>query len=183
VATTFSDRISELRDLVHSREGRITASVVVDQAYAHYQHERLDLHHPRGGRAKYLEGPLHENYADYLRAYAREVLRDGGEDALWRSAEHLSDQVEIHAPREWGDLHKSGHPRLLTGGSGEADSGRVTRDREPKVQRLTKQELRAKSRAIMRARLAAGLTVYFFRHGKIMVIPGKNEPHPPRGRL
>jgi hypothetical protein len=106
------------------------------------------------------------------------VLRDGGTDSLWSSARHLSDQVEASAPREWGDLMRSGHPRLLAG-----DSGMVIHDREPKVHRLTEAELRAKSRAIFRMRLAAGLTVYFMRNGKVMVIPGKNEPHALRGRL
>ena len=35
----------------------------------------------------------------------------------------------------------------------------------------------------MRARLAAGLSIYFTRNGKIIRIPGKNEPHDLRGRL
>ena len=60
--------------------------------------------------------------------------------------------------------------------------GRTIYDRPPKAARLTKEELRAKSRAILRERLAAGLTVYFTRHGKVMRIPGKNEPHGLRGR-
>lgn len=173
---TFADRIDQLREMTGSREGTIRASVVVDQVYAHYQHERLELHHPRGGTAKFLERPLLEHYRDYVDDYARTVLRDGGQEAMKRSAEHLSDQVEVHAPREWGDLLKSGHPQVHLG-------TREVYDRPPKVHRLTKQELRAKSRAILRARLAAGLTVYFMRNGKVMRIPGKNEPHAKRGRL
>jgi hypothetical protein len=111
------------------------------------------------------------------------VLKDGGTGALMRAAEHLSDEVEAGAPREWGDLRESGHPRVIAGGNGTADSGIVVRDRAPKAARLPEAELRAKSRAILRMRLAAGLTVYFFKNGKIMVIPGKNEPHVLRGRL
>jgi len=185
MTSTFAGRIDELIAMTEMRSGRLTASVVVDQVYAHYQHEHLELRHPRGGRAKYLEGPLYERYRDYLQEYARELLGNGGVASLWRSAGHLSDQVEVTAPREWGDLPKSGHPRLIAGGTAAAgdESGRVIRDREPKVHRLGKAELRAKSRATFRARLAAGLTVYFFRDGKVMVIPGKNEPHAPRGRL
>jgi hypothetical protein len=95
---------------------------------------------------------------------------------MQRSVEHLSDQVEITAPREWGDLKSSGHPKVEQG-------GRTIYDRPPKVARLTEQELKAKSRAILRQRLAAGLTVYFMRGGKVMRIPGKNEPHGLRGRL
>jgi hypothetical protein len=173
---TFAERIAELRDRTGSREGTIRAVVTVDQIYAHYQHEHLEFHHPRGGTAKFLERPLMEHYRDYLSDYARTVLADGGQEAMKRSAEHLSDQVELTSPREWGDLMKSGHPQVQLG-------QRTVYDRPPKVHRLTKGELRIKSRAILRARLAAGLTVYFMRNGKVMRIPGKNEPHPKRGRL
>jgi hypothetical protein len=144
--------------------------------YAHYQHERLNLVHPRGGGPKFLERPLMSHFRDYIDDYAKTVLDDGGQPAMKRSMEHLSDQVELNAPREWGDLLKSGHPTVEQG-------GRTIYDRAPKVGRLSKAELAAKSRATMRMRLAEGLTVYFMRRGKVMVIPGKNEPHGLRGRL
>jgi hypothetical protein len=172
---TFTERIEELR----TRTGRgqtLVMSVVVDQVYAHFQHEHLNFHHPRGGQAKYLESALYDFYRKYLEDYANEVLHDGGTHALSRGAEHLSDQVETRAPREWGDLMRSGHPMVRQG-------ERLIYDRPPKVNRISEAELKLKSRALLRARLAAGLTVYFFKHGKIMVIPGKNEPHPLRGRL
>lgn len=117
-----------------------------------------------------------DHYRDYLDDYAKTVLTDGGQPAMKRSMEHLSDEVEVTAPREWGDLLKSGHPQVTLG-------GRTVYDRAPKAARLTDEELKAKSRATMRQRLAEGLTVYFFKNGKIHVIPGKNEPHPLRGRL
>jgi hypothetical protein len=175
MTSTFMERIEELRTTT-GRGEPVTAHCVVDQVYAHYQHEHLDFHHPRGGEAKYLEGPLYAHFRDYLAEYARGVLHDGGRQAMENAAEHMSDEVEAHAPREWGDLRKSGHPSVTIG-------GRTIYDRPPKVARLTAEELRVKSRAILRARLAAGLTVYFMRHGKVMVIPGKNEPHALRGRL
>lgn len=93
-----------------------------------------------------------------------------------RSVEHLSDQVEVTAPVEWNDLRKSGHPKVTLG-------ERVTYDRPPKAARLTDAELKAKSRAILRMRLAEGLSVYFTKGGKVYRIPGKNEPHALRGRL
>jgi hypothetical protein len=176
MTAAFADRIAQLREMVGSREGEIRASVVVDQVYAHFQHEHLELHHPRGGKAKFLEQPLFAHHKDYLADYAHTVLRDGGRAAMVRSADHLSDQVEIHAPREWGDLMKSGHPQVHLG-------DHEIYDKPPRVHRLTKAELRVKSRAILRARLAAGLTVYFMRGGKVVRIPGKNEPHELRGRL
>lgn len=154
----------------------LRVQVEVNQVYAHYQEVRDDLHHPRGGRAHYLQSSLFEKFSKYLDDYAHSVLTDGGQPSLKRSAEHLSDQVELHAPREWGDLRTSGHPQVKQG-------ERIIYDRPPKTHRLTEAELKIKSRAILRERLAAGLTVYFMRHGKVMVIPGKNEPHARRGRL
>jgi hypothetical protein len=172
---TFSARIAELRRMTGA-PARLRGQVTVDQVYAHYQHEHLEFRHPRGGRARFLQAPLFEHYSEYLADYARRVLDDGGQRSMEHSMEHLSDRVEFEAPREWGDLMRSGHPEVHEG-------SRTVYDRQPKVHRLSEAELRAKSRATMRARLAAGLTVYFMKHGKVMVIPGKNEPHGLRGRL
>jgi hypothetical protein len=174
VAGTFSARIAELRHMASIGE-TIRGVCIVDQRYSHAQHEHVEWHHPRGGSAKFLERPLFDHYRSYLDDYAKTVLHDGGQPAMKRSMEHLSDQVELTAPREWGDLRKSGHPKVEVG-------GRTVYDRAPKAARLTKAELAAKSQAILRMRLAEGLTVYFFKHGKIMRIPGKNEPHGLRGR-
>jgi hypothetical protein len=173
MAGTFTARIDELRHKIGS--DKIVASCTVDQVYAKYQHERMELHHPRGGSAKYLQKPLMDRYRDYLDDYAKTVLHDGGQPAMERAARDLVAQVEVHAPREWGDLRKSGHGQVTQG-------GRTIYDRPPKAARLTKEELRAKSRAILRMRLAEGLSVYFMRHGKVMRIPGRNEAHGLRGR-
>ena len=45
-----------------------------------------------------------DHFRDYINDYAKTVLDDGGQPAMKRSVEHLSDQVEVTAPREWGDL-------------------------------------------------------------------------------
>jgi hypothetical protein len=171
---TFSTRIDELRKMVGNE--RLTGALTCDQVYARYIHEHLEFRHPRGGSAKYLERPFMDHFRDYLSDYAKTVLHDGGQSAMKRSMEHLSDAMELAAPREWGDLMHSGRPSVEQG-------GRMIYDRAPKVGRLTKEELKAKSRATMRMRLAEGLSVYFTKHGKIYRIPGKNEPHGLRGRL
>lgn len=175
MTSTFAERIDALRTLT-GRGARLTGTCTVDQRYAKAQHEHGEWHHPRGGRAFYLRDPLFSGYREYLADYARTVLTDGGQPAMKRSMEHLADQVELTAPVEWNDLRKSGHPQVTVG-------ERTVYDRAPKAARLTAQELKAKSRAILRKRLAEGLTVYFMRGGKVMVIPGKNEPHALRGRL
>lgn len=133
---TFGERIDALKAMVGED---VTARVIVDQVYAHFQHERMDLKHPRGGEAKYLERPLYDNYSVYLRGYADAVLRDGGVDSMKHAAERLSDEVELHAPREFGDLMRSGHPVVTQG-------RRTVYDRPPKQHRLTEQELRIKNR-------------------------------------
>lgn len=175
MAVTFAARAADLRRMTGAPHD-ITVSVEFNQVYAHRQHEDLSYRHPRGGEPEYLHSALFRHYRDFLAAYAAGLTRDGGRRSLTRSAEHLSDEAERRAPREWGDLMRSGHPRVTCGRD-------TWHDREPGVHRLTKAELRAKSRAVMRMRMAEGLTVYFMRHGKVMVIPGRNEPHGLRGRL
>jgi len=162
---TFSERIAELRRMVGDG-ARLTGVVACDQIYAHRQHEELSYRHPRGGSAKYLEKPLMSHYRDYLTDYAKTVLTDGGQPAMKRSVEHLSDQVEVTAPVEFTDLRRSGHPSVTQG-------GRTVYDRPPKQHRLTAEELRVKSRARMHALQAAGLPWFFTRHGKVIRVPGK----------
>lgn len=139
MASTFAERIAELRRMTGSGR-RLTGTCTVDQRYSKAQHEHLDWHHPRGGQAKFLEKPLMDHYRDYLGDYAKTVLTDGGQPAMKRSMEHLSDQVEVTAPVEVNDLRRSGHPSVTLG-------DRTVYDRPPKQARLTDEELRAKSRA------------------------------------
>jgi hypothetical protein len=166
---TFDARIDELRKMVGS--GKITAGLTVDQRYAHRQHEELSYHHPRGGQAKYLEAPLMDHFRDYIEDYARTVLDDGGQAAMRRSAENLSDQVEMHAPREFLDLMFSGAPSVT-------QDGRTIYSRPPKRRRLTDAELRDKSRALLRARWNAGLPVFWTKGRGV----GRKVIHVPAGK-
>lgn len=138
MSATFAERCRELRHQIGCPE-RIVASVEVNQVYAHYQHEHLEFRHPRGGQAKYLETPLMLSYRLYLAMIARGLLSDGGHRAMSRSMEDLSDQVEVYAPREFGDLMRSGHPSVRVG-------VRTVYDRPPKQHRLSEQELKIKAR-------------------------------------
>lgn len=135
---TFSERIAELRRMTGAPE-RLRGSVTVDQVYAQYQHERLELRHPRGGRALYLQAPLFEHFDEYLAEYARHVLDNGGQRSMGDGMERLSDSVEDNAPREFGDLMRSGHPQVEQG-------ERTVYDRQPRQHRLSAEELRAKNR-------------------------------------
>jgi hypothetical protein len=138
MTATFSERMTELRRMTGAPE-RLRGQVTVDQVYAHYQHERTELHHPRGGGPFYLSRPLFDHFREYLNAIGRSMLEDGGRRGMARSMEHLSDAVEVHAPREFGDLGRSGHPEVYSG-------QRQVYDRDPKQHRLTDAELKLKRR-------------------------------------
>lgn len=167
MAGDFHERLAELRQRTSWPE-RLTGQVVVDQVYAHYQHEHLEFRHPRGGRALYLQAPLFEHYRSYIQAVADGMLEDGGRRGMQRSVEHLSDQVEEHAPREFLDLARSGHPSVMVG-------QRIVYDRAPKQHRLSKWELEAKAR-IRYMKLPDRLKGWIWWH-----LQGHTEPPPRRG--
>lgn len=139
----YKERLSELRDTLFGpeRASRLRGEVIVDQVYAHYQHERLDLRHPRGGGALYLQKPMFASFRHYLGDIARTMLEDGGREGMRRSMEDLAGDggVKAHAPFEFGDLRRSGHPRVLL-------DDRVIFDRDPEQHRLSEAELRIKAR-------------------------------------
>lgn len=137
MAGDFEARMDELLDMVG--DGDLEGSVVVDQVYAKYQHERMDLRHPNGGQAKYLGGPLLENYRAYFERLAQNVLHGSLNGAMERNVEELSKEVFDKAPRDFWDLRESAHPSVL-------NDGVPVYDRAPVVHRLTPGELRVKAR-------------------------------------
>lgn len=140
VTSTFFGRIADLREQVGS--DRLEGHVVVDQIYAHYQHENVELQHPRGGQSHFLRDPLYADIDANMAELARAALTPTGSDlvrGMESVVEKLSGRVEELAPREFGDLERSGHPFVV-------HDGVTVFDRAPKVHRLTDAELRAKGR-------------------------------------
>jgi hypothetical protein len=138
--STFFARIAHLREQVG--HGEITGRLVVDQVYAHYQHEGTELRHPRGGQSHFLRDPMFETVDRHMEETARRTITPEGSElrgAMEDWTEALSTDVETHAPREFGDLERSGQP-IVT------DDGVEVYHREPKQRRLTEQELQAKGR-------------------------------------
>lgn len=135
---TFQKRTDELLESVG--DGDLSMHCIVDQLYAKWQHERLDYEHPQGGQAKYLEEPLYAEHRQYLGDLARGVLTGGLQEQAVLVAEDLAAQVQDHAPVEFNDLRRSGHPIVK-------DNGAPIYDRAPAQRRLTEEELRAKGRA------------------------------------
>lgn len=114
--------------------GEISAVCTVDQPYAQVQHEELAWQHPRGGQAKYLEGPLFAHYDELMRIIARSLITASGSDivgGMVRAAEEMSRWVEDYAPRLDHLLMYSGHPQVF-------DNGTIEYDRPPKVGRVEK---------------------------------------------
>lgn len=137
MAGDFRQRTNELLNRVG--DGDLEGRVEVNQVYAKYQHERLDLRHPGGGGPKYLETPLMENARGYVQELADHVTDPNGlRQAMERNMEDLSQEVFENAPFEFGDLRASGHPTV-------EDGGTVVYDRAPMAHRLTREELRIKN--------------------------------------
>lgn len=75
-----------VKDYLQGRTGlekfidELVGEVVFNTEYATYQHEELELKHPKGGEAKYLQKPLYENADNYVQGIARAIKRelDGG---------------------------------------------------------------------------------------------------------
>ena len=134
---TFEERLDELSERIGHTPVR--GAVEVDQVYAQYQHEGLDLRHPRGGQAKYLEEPLYAQHRDYLQEIAHRILEEGPDQPMADVLEQLSGEVFTHAPVEFADLRASGHPTVTRGGV-------PVYDRAPMQARLTPEQLRAKGR-------------------------------------
>jgi hypothetical protein len=76
--TEIGQETLDPRTLIEGGAGdAIVGEVGFNTPYALAQHERLDFHHPQGGKAKYLEDPLKENsgrYQENLERHLRETL-------------------------------------------------------------------------------------------------------------
>lgn len=136
MAGTFQQRTAVL--LRRVGEGKIEASVRVDQVYAQNQHQSAHFKHPNGGGAFYLANPLKENAATYLQWVARDMFNEPMRRIFKDVAIDLNIHVKNNAPQFMSELGWSGEPRVK-------ESGKFV-FRGPHVKRLTKTQLRIKSR-------------------------------------
>lgn len=114
MANTFNSQMRSLQRSVG--EGDLIASVTFDQVYAKYQHEVLELNHPRGGGPKYLENAMKDKYVRYLRGLA-ESVRDGStRQTMIEIAEDLAGESARRAPVEEGTLRASASPEVTDDG-------------------------------------------------------------------
>jgi hypothetical protein len=81
---------------------------VFDQVYAKYQHERLDLRHPNGGKARYLADPLYEGHGKYYAEVVAELFTGGAVAAMTKAVESWNDAVKGQTPVDLNNLRMSG---------------------------------------------------------------------------
>lgn len=136
---SFVQRIAILRDNVGG--GSLVGSIVIDQVYARYQHER-HLHHPRGGRSKFLTTGLTTTGPRAFQTMANQVLRGSLNIAMARGTENVVKAVRALEPREFGDMANSATVKVT-------DRGRVVYTRRG-MPRLSEAQIRAKRRAAYR---------------------------------
>lgn len=66
-----TEHLAETAAIVDAGHDRV--ALTFDGPYAAYQHERLDLHHPHGGQAKYEEDALATKNGEALHEVARSL--------------------------------------------------------------------------------------------------------------
>jgi hypothetical protein len=134
MAGTFRQRTAMLMDNVGG--GKLIGSIVIDQVYARYQHEKTNLRHPRGGGRKFLTTALFDEATIGLNSLARSALRGDLNITMTRVTEHIAARAERQAPRELGDLARSATVTTI-------DRGRIVYRRKGEP-RLTEAQINAK---------------------------------------
>lgn len=115
-------------------------------SYARYQHERLDLKHPRGGYPKYLWLSLLIHRGEYMRTLATSVLETGPAEGMKKVVEAQDRKLAQYAPVLFNNLRDSGNPQVF-------DNGAKIYDRPARQPRMTKEQLKA----LRRGRNGGGL--------------------------
>ncbi len=102
-------------------DGKLIAGCLVDQPYAQDQHETLHYSHPRGGRARYLGGPLLENALETVESLAPHAITPEGSNikqAFIAFSEKMADEYVLeNAPILKNILRFSGEPWVKDGGN------------------------------------------------------------------
>lgn len=123
-------------------DGDLSMSITMNQRYAKYQHERMDLFHPHGGKDHYLTDPLFDHVRQIMGALARAAITSRGSNLRVEMVEQVEAWVarsRVQTPIWWGDLPNSHAPTVV-------DDGARVYARPPKARRLTDEELKHKNR-------------------------------------
>lgn len=112
-----SDKIlAKLKGMSLKGMKTMTVSVTYTAPYARYQHENMELNHPNGGQAKYLEQPARELQHEMAAIVRRSVeAKNGLEEGLQRAGELLLRESKPLVPVDSGDLVNSGEVTIVEG--------------------------------------------------------------------
>lgn len=127
----------KLRELVGKK--KLVGKLRVDQVYARYQHERMDLRHPRGGYPKYLWLALTIGKEQMVERLAKSVLETGPVEGMKRAMEDQDKRLHRYAPVDFNNLRNSGNPQVW-------DNGAKVYDRPARQPRMTEEQLKAERR-------------------------------------
>lgn len=94
----------------------------------------MDLRHPNGGQAKFLETALHEHADEYYQGIADKVLDGAINDGMIAAVDKLDNHSAELTPKEATVLARSGHLTVT-------DNGATVYDKPPEVPRLSEAEL------------------------------------------
>lgn len=154
----FFERIDQLAEQVGF--GVLTMTDEVDQVYAAPQERGFwetgpnagvhITHHPRGGQQDALRDSLLERTDEWMQTLADGLITTEGSDlrhAASDVAEGIAKRYALLAPIDVGDLRVSSHPTVT-------DDGAVVYDRPPLVPRLSRDQLKAKSKHRLRHDIA-----------------------------
>lgn len=97
--------------------GVVTSEIGYDTPYAARVHEDLEMNHPHGGQAKYLETAYRRNMGP-VKDYMKEQLRKRRpmKDVVLEGATFILRESQKLVPYDTGALHDSGYVKLTGSG-------------------------------------------------------------------
>lgn len=138
MAGTFHARITELIETVG--ESKLHGYLKIDQPYVKAQHYNKNLKHPTGGKPGFLTDPLFQGYKRWYQDMANDLYKPNGlQRAMVKSVKTWRKNQVAQTPKFFGDLAQSGEARVK-------DHGRIVYRTPVFRRRLTRAELRAKTR-------------------------------------
>lgn len=82
--------------------------------YAMYVHEDLEMNHPNGGNAKYLQKPARKLKTEMVRIITRSVkAKNGLEEGMMRAGRLLLEASKEQVPVDTGFLRDSGFIQVV----------------------------------------------------------------------
>jgi len=113
--TRVAGHLKQIREQ-GKRKHKVTFAVEYRTPYARRVHEDLEMRHPRGGQAKYLEQVIREN-AKFMTDMVKDLVADGMglEKAVMTVGLWMLEESQKLVPVDTGALRDSGRVRKIRG--------------------------------------------------------------------